>query len=321
MPSHTTAHTTAHTNTITPANLMNTSVKTAIPAAASFPVEKNTPQQSLFRCSSALGRWSQNTEVAALCAVAFLTCTPCAQAGLWTKALREGGELVVEATGRQTVKKAGRELVEQGTKTALNETSPQLSKLVARHGESAVARAVSTPTARQLVQDLGVDAGEVLVRHGRMGEELLSLAPTKETARLLSKLDKADARRVMSMISQGKLHSGNAKSVLQLVAEYPKTSALLLGYGTWKLLPKDNSGQLDLPSWVPAPVANLLRVGGWGMAALEWCLSNKWIFYTVLVIIGLRFLGLLPFVWRCLAWLLRKGLLALCRYLKEPERA
>lgn len=232
------------------------------------------------------------------CCVAVLLVfgtTPLQAGGLGT-AVREGMEQVFKIAVKSAPKVA-KEPVDAVAKQMIKQGSGPVRRLVARHGEEAACKALSTPLRRKLVTDLGADAGSVFIKHGSMGEKLLTLAPTKEAAGVLAKLNKAELRHLRAALQQGSVRKSNLNSVLKWIGSHPKTAAVLLGYGCYKLL--------DMPDWMPEPVQNAMRLLAWLYAGAEWLLSHMWAIVVIGCLLLLKWLGLLgllgQFLVRCIS--------------------
>lgn len=77
--------------------------------------------------------------------------------------LREGAGETGEQAARQAVRAAAKD-------------SPQLAKVVGEVGEDALVHIVRSPHALRLITAYGDDATEIILKHGKIGEELLEFA-------------------------------------------------------------------------------------------------------------------------------------------------
>ena len=78
--------------------------------------------------------------------------------------LREGVEETTEQAARQAVRVAAKQ-------------SPEFARLAREVGEEALVKVLNSPAAHKLVGKYGDDATEILLKHGKMGGELLEYAP------------------------------------------------------------------------------------------------------------------------------------------------
>lgn len=154
--------------------------------------------------------------------------------------------------------------------------TPHTAKLVSKYGAEAVVKLYHNPTTRKMMDELGEDAVAVLLRHGAAGEKLLALAPTAATISTLQLMTAEESQALAAPLMRGVVNERNIAKMAAMVKEYPKTTALLAGWGLYKLLPKDESGAADLPAWVPTPIADGLRACGYCYKMVEWCLNHPW---------------------------------------------
>ena len=145
--------------------------------------------------------------------------------------LREGVEETTEQAARRAVRAAAKQ-------------SPEFARLAREVGEEALVKVLNSPAARKLVEKYGDDATEILLKHGKMGGELLEYAPS--AAKSIKNLSPEWLRRFSNWKDVGKLTQETATQVIQWAERHPVIAGVA---GAYILSPRFRSvvgGALDV---------------------------------------------------------------------------
>lgn len=129
--------------------------------------------------------------------------------------LREGVEETTEQAARQAVRAAAKQ-------------SPEFARLAREVGEEALVKILNSPAARKLVGKYGDDATEILLKHGKMGGELLEYAPG--AAKSIKNLPPEWLRRFSDWKDVGKLTKETTAQVIQWVERHPVVAGVAGAY-------------------------------------------------------------------------------------------
>ena len=129
--------------------------------------------------------------------------------------LREG----VEETTEQAARRAVRAAVKQ---------SPEFARLAREVGEEALVKVLNSPAAHKLVGKYGDDATEILLKHGKMGGELLEHAPG--AAKSIKNLSPKRLRQFSDWKDVGKLTKEPATQVIQWTERHPVIAGVVGAY-------------------------------------------------------------------------------------------
>src|SRR5579862_4146397 len=148
-----------------------------------------------------------------------------ASAGVGSKVIKETAELLVRKGGKEvaeeTVETLARKMTQLAARhgddlvaTAFKRVGPRAARiageagehgsvalrLLSRHGDDAV-RIATRPKALQLAAKFGDDVAEPLIRHGKIGEELIERFGA-DGAKALGKLSEQNARRLAMLVQE-----------------------------------------------------------------------------------------------------------------------
>ena len=146
--------------------------------------------------------------------------------------LREGAEETTEQVARQAVRAAVKR-------------SPEFARMAREVGEDALVQVLKSPAARKLVGKYGDDATVILLKHGKMGGELLEFAP--DAAKSIKNLPPEWLRRFSDWKDVGKLTKEMATQVIQWAGRHPVIAGVA---GAYILSPRFRAvvgGALDHP--------------------------------------------------------------------------
>lgn len=129
--------------------------------------------------------------------------------------LREGVEETTEQAARRAVRAAARQSLE-------------FARLAREVGEEALVKVLNSPAARKLVEKYGDDATEILLKHGKMGGELLEYAPS--AAKSIKNLSPEWLRRFSNWKDVGKLTQETATHVIQWAEKHPVVAGIVGAY-------------------------------------------------------------------------------------------
>lgn len=129
--------------------------------------------------------------------------------------LREGIEETTEQAARQAVRAAAKQ-------------SPEFARLAREVGEEALVKVLNSPAARKLVGKYGDDATEILLKHGKMGGELLEYAPG--AAKSIKNLSPKRLRQFSDWKDVDKLTKETATQVIQWAGRHPVIAGVAGAY-------------------------------------------------------------------------------------------
>ncbi len=129
--------------------------------------------------------------------------------------LREGAEETTEQAARQAVRAAAKK-------------SPEFARMAREVGEEALVQVLKSPAARKLVEKYGDDATVILLKHGKMGGELLEFAPA--AAKSIKNLPPEWLRRFSDWKDVGKLTKETATQVIQWAGRHPVIAGVAGAY-------------------------------------------------------------------------------------------
>ncbi len=137
-------------------------------------------------------------------------------AKVFTKIIVRGGtEEVTEQAARRTLQVAIKK-------------SPQVAELAREMGEDSLLYVLRSPAARKLVLRHGDDAAEALLRHGKVGEELMEFAPG--AAKSIKNLSVEQVRRLVALKRAGKITVDTVCEVAGWASRHPGTALLISAY-------------------------------------------------------------------------------------------
>ena len=116
--------------------------------------------------------------------------------------------------------------------------SPAIRNLVNRYGDNAVASLASNPRRVQLVETLGDDAAEALLKHQNIAEKALHLCPDAEVSSALKNMDRASGQYLAMCSAKHDLSPDDLKNVVLIVHEGGEKAAASLSRLTPEKLEK-----------------------------------------------------------------------------------
>lgn len=213
------------------------------------------------------------------------------------------GDDVVTAAFRRVGPRAGKLASEAGEHGGL------ALKLLSKHGDNAIAL-VSKPSALSAVASFGDDAAEALIRHGSVGETLVTTF-AREGAEALAKVTPQNGRRLAMLAADGTLKPELMSVVTRYGDEacefiWRNKGALATGavLATFVAAPEPYlQGTQQLASTVAeAAVKPLAEVPG--VVAAEAAANTNW----TPIVAGLMFFGVIYGGWRWSSRINRRGL-------------
>lgn len=127
------------------------------------------------------------------------------------------------------------------TRSAIDDAaqlSPAIRNLVNRYGDNAVASLASNPRRVQLVETLGDDAAEALLKHQNIAEKALHLCPDAEVSSALKNMDRASGQYLSMCSAIHDLSPDDLKNVVLIVREGGEKAAASLSRLTPEKLEK-----------------------------------------------------------------------------------
>ncbi len=132
-----------------------------------------------------------------------------AQAGVASEALEFLFKRVARAGAAAT-----RSLVSEAA-----EKSPVVARLVRQYGEESLVTLARTPGRVRLVEQLGDDAAEALLKHADIAEDALRRCPDAEVASALSSMSRESGQCISICASKNSLSTQDYKTVILVVRE------------------------------------------------------------------------------------------------------
>lgn len=235
-------------------------------------------------------------------AAGSLVCGTPAQAG----AASEGLKYIAKVL--RTAGSAARSAIDDAA-----QLSPAIRNLVNRYGDNAVASLASNPRRVQLVETLGDDAAEALLKHQNIAEKTLHLCPDAEVASALKKMDRASGQYLAMCSGKHDLSPDDLKNVVLIVREGGEKAAASLSRLTPEKLEKvlytaQVAGIAAAATMVVSTAADCSSLSEFGTGILEQ-LSWLWehpvaalLLFALLLISIIRFPEIAA---RCLQWIPR----------------
>lgn len=148
-------------------------------------------------------RWKQLMTVLIIATGMFFT--PVAQAGVVDKLLK-------------TICKASKETAELLIKEAA-EKSSSIARLVKQYGDDAIVTLAKTPQRLKIVNQLGDDAAEAMLKHADIAEDALILCPDPQVAAAFKNFSRATGQNLSICASKNALTSEGYKTVVLIARE------------------------------------------------------------------------------------------------------
>ncbi len=136
-------------------------------------------------------------------------CGYTAQAGVASEALEFLFKRIARAGASAT-----RSLVSEAA-----EKSPVVARLVRQYGSESLVTLARTPGRVQLVEQLGDDAAEALLKHAGIAEDALRCCPDTEVASALSSMSRESGQYISICASKNSLSPQDCKTVILVVRE------------------------------------------------------------------------------------------------------
>lgn len=146
-----------------------------------------------------------------LLVVAFTMSAPVAHAGLVSDVLKRLG-------------KAGASLVDDVLKEAA-EDSPTIARMLKQYGDEAIVTLSRNPERIKLVESLGDDAAEALLKHGDIAENLLRISSSTEVATALKGVSRESGQYLSMCVAKKPLDVNDCKNLVFIVREGGEESA------------------------------------------------------------------------------------------------
>lgn len=148
-------------------------------------------------------------------------CLCSAQGGVLSASAREALELIA----RKAAKEYSEEAAERTAARLLKECGDTTARaLVKKYGDDA-ARLLCNPERVKLLDTLGEDAAEAMVKHGSMAERLLLKSPEKETARFIAAADTQTVRQTEILMRQYAPTAEKSSKALRFITKHPRIVA------------------------------------------------------------------------------------------------
>lgn len=155
-------------------------------------------------------------------------CLCSAQGGVLSASAREALELIARKATKETTEEAAERTAARLLKECGDTTARALVK---KYGDDA-ARLLCNPERVKLLDTLGEDAAEAMVKHGSMAERLLLKSPEKETAQFLAAADTQTVRQTEILMRQYAPTAEKSSKALRFITKHPRivaASALAAG--------------------------------------------------------------------------------------------
>lgn len=203
-----------------------------------------------------------------------------AQGGVFSSAAKETLELIGRKAAKETSEKSAQELAER----LLRESSDDaLRALLKKYGEGA-SRLICKPERVQLLDSLGDEAAEALLKHGSMAERLLLKKPEKETARFLATADANTVRHAEILLQKCASGQKEGSALMNYIVRHPKlvtyptvVAAGICGAYVWARQHEDECIAKMMLCLLQHPVAavSLLLVAVALLSSLWWLIKRR----------------------------------------------
>lgn len=155
-------------------------------------------------------------------------CLCSAQGGVLSASAREALELIARKAAKETTEEAAEHTAARLLKACGDTTARALVK---KYGDDA-ARLLCKPERVKLLDTLGDDAADAMMKHGSMAERILLKSPEKETAQFLAAADTQTVRQTEILMRQYAPTAEKAPKALRYITKHPRivaASALAAG--------------------------------------------------------------------------------------------
>lgn len=148
-------------------------------------------------------------------------CLCSAQGGVLSASAREALELIARKAAKETTEEAAERTAARLLKESSNTA---VSSLVKKYGDNA-ARLLCKPERVKLLDTLGDEAAEAMMKHGSMAERILLKNPEKETAKFLAAADTQTVRQTEILLSQYAPSAEKSSRAIRFITKHPRTVA------------------------------------------------------------------------------------------------